>query len=121
MVLDRVNGILIVEHFYQKYYGFFPSVSYPVQFFFMKFLVTVKLICCVCHVWKLYRLLLPKGMIMKILEKEAYCVLENEILIYALINKHGFLAICYFDICLDQEIRNEQILCCTIDEFGNGI
>jgi len=60
-------------------------------------------------------------MIMKILEKEAYCVLENEILIYALINKHGFLAICYFDICLDQEIRNEQILCCTIDEFGNGI
>ena len=71
---------------------------------------TVELICYVCHVWRLCRLLLPQGMIMKILEKEAYCVLENEILIYALINKHGFLAICYFDICLDQEIRNDQIL-----------
>jgi len=41
MVLDRVNGILIVEHFYQKYYGFFPSVSYPVQIFFMKFLLSL--------------------------------------------------------------------------------
>jgi len=41
MVLDRVNGILIVEHFYQKYYGFFPISVLSGAIFFMKFLLSL--------------------------------------------------------------------------------
>jgi len=59
---------------------------------------TVELICYVCHVWRLCRLLLPQGTIMKILEKEA-CRLKNEFLIYVLIKITGM----------------------SIDEFSNGI
>ena len=77
---------------------FFPSVSYPVQFFYKVSFDTVELICYVCHVWRLCRLLLPQGTIMKILEKEA-CRLKNEFLIYVFIKITGM----------------------SIDEFSNGI